>query len=217
VFRWMPIVQRLKTRPQFQVALACGTVSRTAHFALHRSPLDRSPAGAVARTRGARRKGRSLACMMSGWAPWCPSAGPAARSPQHHQAADLSGGATFEPRLPQAAHVVRLRATFDRSSSSAPPRTCSSAPCAAELLQLFGHRRSRAGGASAACGSMMQRALMGLVGLPVADQPDAGLLLPFEPTCSAIRCRRWSSMVLRRAVISRCAGWYAAIPGVTGA
>jgi len=32
-------VQRLKTRPQFQAALAGGTVSRTPHFALHRLNL----------------------------------------------------------------------------------------------------------------------------------------------------------------------------------
>ena len=32
-------MQRLKTRPQFQAALAGGTVSRTSHFALHRLTL----------------------------------------------------------------------------------------------------------------------------------------------------------------------------------
>ena len=32
-------MQRLKTRPQFQAAMAGGTVSRTAHFALHRLVL----------------------------------------------------------------------------------------------------------------------------------------------------------------------------------
>ena len=35
-------MQRLKTRPQFQAAMAGGTVSRTAHFALHRLALTAS-------------------------------------------------------------------------------------------------------------------------------------------------------------------------------
>jgi len=41
-------VQRLKTRAQFQAVLAGSTVSRTAHFALHRTGLDApvpAPAG----------------------------------------------------------------------------------------------------------------------------------------------------------------------------
>ena len=39
-------MQRLKTRPQFQAALAGGTVSRTSHFALHR--LSLTPAAPLA-------------------------------------------------------------------------------------------------------------------------------------------------------------------------
>ena len=41
-------MQRLKTRPQFQAALAAGTAARTAHFALHRlrlAPMDMPPTG----------------------------------------------------------------------------------------------------------------------------------------------------------------------------
>src|SRR2546423_11901717 len=33
-------VQRLKTRAQFQAVLAAGIVARTAHFALHRMPME---------------------------------------------------------------------------------------------------------------------------------------------------------------------------------
>src|SRR6478752_201035 len=36
-------VQRLKTRAQFQAVLAGATISRTAHFALHRTGLDTQP------------------------------------------------------------------------------------------------------------------------------------------------------------------------------
>ena len=63
-------MQRLKTRAQFQAVLAGATVARTAHFALHRCALDRA-------SRALRRCSPSTTC---GWAPWCPSAGPAARS-----------------------------------------------------------------------------------------------------------------------------------------
>ena len=49
----------------------------------------------------------------------------------------------FEARLPQAAHVVRLRATFDRkqfvSATSDPLKLA----VRAELLQLFGHAARR--------------------------------------------------------------------------
>lgn len=33
-------MQRFKTRPQFQAALACSMVAKSTHFALHRSGLD---------------------------------------------------------------------------------------------------------------------------------------------------------------------------------
>ena len=116
VFRWMPIVQRLKTRPQFQVTLACGIVSRTAHFALHRSPLDRSPAG-DSRPDHAGPDARPLFGVQDVWVGamvpkrWARRA--VTRNTIKRQIYQVS--ATFEPRLAAAAHVVRLRATFDRS------------------------------------------------------------------------------------------------------
>ena len=39
-------MHRLKTRPQFQATMAGGTVSRTAHFVLHRLVLDAEGAAA---------------------------------------------------------------------------------------------------------------------------------------------------------------------------
>jgi ribonuclease P protein component len=112
----MPIVQRLKTRPQFQAALACGIVSRTAHFALHRSPLDRSPAGGGQPDHAAP-DARPLFGVQDVWVGamvpkrWARRA--VTRNTIKRQIYQVS--ATFEPRLPAAAHVVRLRATFDRS------------------------------------------------------------------------------------------------------
>jgi ribonuclease P protein component len=146
-------MQRLKTRPQFQAAMAGGTVSRTAHFALHRLVLDaENAAAAVTRT-----------------APTGPDSSPSAQGSQAlFGVSDVWLGAMvpkrwakravtrntikrqiyavadlFEARLPQAAHVVRLRATFDRkqfvSATSDPLKQA----VRAELLQLFGHAARR--------------------------------------------------------------------------
>ncbi len=59
-------------------------------------------------------------------------------------------GATFEARLPQAAHVVRLRTAFDRKQFVSATSDQLKQAVRAELLQLFGHAARRAGGASAA-------------------------------------------------------------------
>jgi ribonuclease P protein component len=97
-------MQRLQTRAQFQAVLAGATVARTAHFALHRCALDAQPGaaplfavqdlwvGAMVPKRWARRAvtrnviKRQIYCM----------------------------SAAAEASLPRAAHVVRLRAAFDR-------------------------------------------------------------------------------------------------------
>jgi ribonuclease P protein component len=86
----------------------------------------------------------------------------------------------FEPRLPQAAHVVRLRATFDRKQFVSATSDRSSWPCAAELLQLFGHAGTAScRGASAEHGPMMRSTADGAgQGLPAVPQPLAGLVLP---------------------------------------
>ncbi|HEY9208806.1 ribonuclease P protein component [Acidovorax soli] len=144
-------MQRLKTRPQFQAAMAGGTVSRTAHFALHRLVLDAEKAA------------------VTGIAPTGPDSLPAVQGSQAlFGVSDVWLGAMvpkrwarravtrntikrqiyavaalFEARLPQAAHVVRLRATFDRkqfvSATSDPLKQA----VRAELLQLFGHAARR--------------------------------------------------------------------------
>ena len=139
VFRWMPIVQRLKTRPQFQVTLACGIVARTAHFALHRSPLDRSPAG-DGRPDHAGPDARPLFGVQDVWVGamvpkrWARRA--VTRNTIKRQIYQVS--AAFEPRLPAEAHVVRLRATFDRSQFISATSDVLKRAVRGELEQLFG-------------------------------------------------------------------------------
>ncbi|WP_291467228.1 ribonuclease P protein component [Acidovorax sp.] len=58
-------------------------------------------------------------------------------------------GATFEARLPQAAHVVRLRTAFDRKQFVSATSDQLKQAVRAELLQLFGHAARRAGGGAA--------------------------------------------------------------------
>ena len=152
-------MQRLKTRPQFQATMAGGTVSRTAHFALHRLVLDADPAaGAV-----------------SGIAPTGPDSLSSAQGSQAlFGVSDLWLGAmvpkrwarravtrntikrqiyavaaSFETRLPQAAHVVRLRSTFDRKQFVSATSDALKQAVRAELLQLFGHAVRRPAGAPA--------------------------------------------------------------------
>lgn len=135
----MPIVQRLKTRPQFQAALACGIVSRTAHFALHRSPLDRSPAGDGLPEHAAP-DSKPLFGVQDVWVGamvpkrWARRA--VTRNTIKRQIYQVS--AVFEPRLPAAAHVVRLRATFDRSQFMSATSDVLKRAVRGELEQLFG-------------------------------------------------------------------------------
>ena len=115
-------MQRLKTRPQFQAALSGGIVSRTAHFALHRLMLEAAP---IAAAEGA----SSVATIVSASAHtkplfpahdvWMGAMAPkrwarraVTRNAIKRQIYQLS--ASLAPQLQQAAHVVRLRATFDR-------------------------------------------------------------------------------------------------------
>jgi ribonuclease P protein component len=138
-------VQRLKTRPQFQAALAGGTVSRTAHFALHRLSLtstsETSPASAVhlgpapspeqALFASPVHAGVWLGAMVP--KRWARRA--VTRNAIKRQIYNVSE--RFADRLPVAAHVVRLRTTFDRkqfvSASSEPLKLA----VRQELEQLF--------------------------------------------------------------------------------
>ena len=133
-------VHRLKTRPQFQATLAGGTVSRTTHFALHRLPLMARADMSKAETAGpAPDEAQALFALDGVWMGamvpkrWARRA--VTRNAIKRQIYAVS--ARFADRLPQAAHVVRLRATFDRkqfiSASSEPLKLA----VRQELEQLF--------------------------------------------------------------------------------
>lgn len=152
-------MQRLKTRPQFQAAMAGGTVSRTAHFALHRLVLDAkgsstaaTPAIAIAptgpgslpHTQGPQALFAVQGVWLGAMVPkrWARRA--VTRNTIKRQVYTV--GALFEARLPQAAHVVRLRTAFDRKQFLSATSDQLKQAVRAELLQLFGHAARRSGG-----------------------------------------------------------------------
>jgi ribonuclease P protein component len=108
-------VQRLKTRAQFEAAMAGGTVSRTPHFVLHRAALDATRAPAAGR------QAESLHALFAvrdqAWIGavvpkrWAKRA--VTRNGIKRQIYNVS--VAFETRLPAAAHVVRLRSDFARA------------------------------------------------------------------------------------------------------
>lgn len=145
-------MQRLKTRPQFQAAMAGGTVSRTAHFALHRLVLD---AGASAGTPTAVFEGpcslpsvqgpQALFAVRGVWLGamvpkrWARRA--VTRNTIKRQIYTV--GADFESQLVQGAYVVRLRLGFDRKQFVSATSDELKKAVRAELLQLFGHAARR--------------------------------------------------------------------------
>lgn len=155
-------MHRLKTRPQFQAAMAGGTVSRTAHFALHRLGLDGGGAvvpastaitpstgpGSLPTAQGPQALFAVVAHQPQG--PWMGAMVPKrwarravtrnAIKRQIHAVA-----ASFEAQLPVAAHVVRLRSTFDRKQFVSATSDELKQAVRAELLQLFGYAVRRTG------------------------------------------------------------------------
>ena len=120
-------MQRLKTRAQFQAVLAGATVARTAHFALHRCALD-APGGAS-----------PLFACDHAWLGalvtkrWARRA--VTRNAIKRQIYTVS--ALAEASLPPAAHVVRLRAGFDRKQFVSATSDKLKAAVRAELQQLL--------------------------------------------------------------------------------
>jgi ribonuclease P protein component len=134
-------VQRLKTRAQFQAVMAGGTVSRTAHFVLHRSALESlmptppllAPV-APPEASSAAVPGREV--WMGALVPkrWAKRA--VTRNAIKRQIYSVS--ADFEARLVLAAHVVRLRAGFDRAQFISASSRQLKLAVRTELQQLFG-------------------------------------------------------------------------------
>jgi ribonuclease P protein component len=129
-------VQRLKTREQFQAVMAGSTVSRTAHFALHRSGLL-SPAPD---TTGPGSERPSVLFVLR--EPWIGALVPkrwakraVTRNTIKRQIYTVSQD--FETQLPLAAHVVRLRAGFDRARFVSASSDALKRAVRGELQELF--------------------------------------------------------------------------------
>ena len=120
-------MQRLKTRAQFQAVLAGATVARTAHFALHRCALD-APSGAA--TLFEKQDVWLGAMVPKRWARRAVT-----RNAIKRQIYTVS--ALAEASLPPAAHVVRLRAGFDRKQFVSATSDKLKAAVRAELQQLL--------------------------------------------------------------------------------
>jgi ribonuclease P protein component len=131
-------VQRLKTRAQFQAVLAGTTVSRTAHFALHRTGLDTQPPQAAIPGPEST-KSQALFAVMEPWVGalipkrWAKRA--VTRNAIKRQIYAVS--ADLEPALTQAAHVVQLRSAFDRAKFPSASSEALKQAVRSELQQLF--------------------------------------------------------------------------------
>ncbi|MBG9388999.1 ribonuclease P protein component [Caenimonas aquaedulcis] len=136
-------MQRLKNRAQFQAVMAGSTVSRTAHFALHRMELDAPtplPTGPEAE------KPKALFAVRDTWIGalvpkrWAKRA--VTRNAIKRQIYTLS--LQLSPPLPQAAHVVRLRSGFDRKEFVSATSPALKLAVRGELEQLFARASARA-------------------------------------------------------------------------
>jgi ribonuclease P protein component len=137
-------LQRLKTRSQFQAVLSGGTVARTAHFALHCAALDVSM---IKQTMPEPSKAPPVALFvvrdvwMGAMVPkrWAKRA--VTRNTIKRQIYSVSND--FESVLPVAAHVVRLRAGFDRKQFISATSDELKASVRLELQQLFTRAATR--------------------------------------------------------------------------
>jgi ribonuclease P protein component len=133
-------VQRLKTRAQFQAVMAGSTVSRTAHFALHRLGLQ---VGEAASTGPGSEGPAALFPVSAACAePWVGALIPkrwakraVTRNAIKRQIYTVSQ--EFETQMPIAAHVVRLRSGFDRSQFVSAISDALKRAVRAELQELF--------------------------------------------------------------------------------
>jgi len=142
-------MHRLKTRAQFQAVMAGGTVSRTAHFALHRLVLGTAaiPAGPDPAPK-AQESQALFGVVAHQPAPWLGAMVPkrwarraVTRNTIKRQIYAVAAG--FEPRMPHAAHVVRLRAAFDRKHFVSATSDALRSAVRAELEQLFSSAERR--------------------------------------------------------------------------
>jgi ribonuclease P protein component len=137
------MVQRLKTRAQFQAVMGANTVSRTPHFALHRSSLDVQVQTAKASTGPGSQRPQALFAVREPWIGavipkrWAKRA--VTRNAIKRQIYNVA--LDFQQQLPQAAHVVRLRSGFDRQQFSSATSDALKRAVREELQQLFAEAR----------------------------------------------------------------------------
>ncbi|HWI79252.1 MAG TPA: ribonuclease P protein component [Ramlibacter sp.] len=129
-------MQRLKTRAQYEAAMAGGTVSRTAHFVLHRAPLVPRSDSTGPGSEGS----KALFAVQD--EPWMGAVVPkrwakraVTRNGIKRQIYAVS--ADFATRLPSAAHVVRLKLDFARAQFPSAWSDALKAAVRGELQQLF--------------------------------------------------------------------------------
>ena len=113
----MCVVQRLKTRPQFQAVLAGRIVAKTEHFALHRNGLNaKAPQTSPHKDQGGNLPVPELFPVQAMWLGamvpkrWAKRA--VTRNAIKRQIYTVS--ADFSHQYPQAAFLVRLRQEFSR-------------------------------------------------------------------------------------------------------
>ncbi len=141
-------MQRLKTRPQFQAAMAAGTVSRTAHFALHRMVLQESVAATPSTGPGSQDPQALFGVGAVRRQAWLGAMVPkrwARRSVTRHaiKRQIYAVGAEHEGLLLQGAHVVRLRSGFDKRQFVSASSEALKRAVRAELQQLFAYAAKR--------------------------------------------------------------------------
>ena len=131
-------MRRLRTRDQFQALLAHRPVSRTAHFALHRLPLQAPGAGdGAGPTLFQPADGAWLGAMVP--KRWARRAGIDHSIGRQVHSVGVGGRRPIDAD----AHLVRLRAGFARSQFPSASSTALKAAVRAELLQLFASRERR--------------------------------------------------------------------------
>lgn len=133
------MLQRLKTRSQFQAVLAGERIASTTHFVLHRNVLPdmrRPTAGITQDPRVVRAGALSDTVWLGAMVPkrWAKRA--VTRNAIKRQIYSVSSQIVFD--LPGAAHVVRLRAGFDRKQFVSASSDQLKGLVRQELLRLFG-------------------------------------------------------------------------------
>lgn len=130
-------LHRLKTRSQFQFALAGGTVARTAHFALHRAALDPCAATGADALPGATVPSLPLFQVHGTWLGAMVPKRWARRAVTRNAIKRQIYAMSADTELVAAVYVVRLRAGFERKQFISATSEILKATVRQELQQLF--------------------------------------------------------------------------------